>query len=68
MVKSAITPPAGVEVSRRQGPKADLLFLINHTEEPRTVPVPAGKTELLSGKKTKRELHLERFGVAVIKL
>jgi beta-galactosidase len=67
-VRAPVTPPAGVEVSRRQGPKADLLFLINHTEEPKTVTVPAGKAELLSGKKTRREFVLERFGVAVITL
>jgi beta-galactosidase len=62
-----VTPPPGVEASLRQGSGGDLLFLINHTEEQKTVPVPAGKTELLSGSRTKSELELARFGVAVIR-
>ena len=61
-----VRPPAGVEVSVRQGKGAKLLFLINHTEQPQEVQVPAGKKELLTGKKTGDSLKLDRFGVAVI--
>ncbi len=48
--------------------KRKLLFLINHTEDPKAVQVPAGKKELLTGKTTGDEWTLERYGVAVIKL
>lgn len=42
------------------------VFIINHTEEPEKVAVPAGKTELLSGQVTGAELSLDRFGVVVL--
>lgn len=67
-VTPLVRPPAGVEVSRRVGQGRDLLFVINHTEEPREVAVPAGKTELLSGAQTTDRLTLAAFGVAVIRL
>lgn len=67
-VRGAVKPPEGVEASVRQGSGKKLLFLINHTEEKRTVKVPQGKTELISGTKTGKELVLQRHGVAVIKL
>jgi beta-galactosidase len=67
-VKPPLTPPPGVEVSVRESAERRLLFLINHTEEEKTVTVPAGRTELISGKKTKGALTLGRFGVAVIRL
>lgn len=67
-VSAPVVPPAGVEVSVRTGPRAELLFLINHTEEEKTVRVPAGRVELLSGEVTRDELTLGRFGVAVIRM
>ena len=48
----------------RKGKK--ILFLINHTEEEKTVTTPAGKQELLTGKKTASTLILGRFEVAAI--
>ena len=63
-----VTPPPGVEVSIREQPGKRLLFLINHTEEPKTVQVPKDKVELLTGQKTNESLALDRFGVAVIGL
>lgn len=67
-VRPVVKPVDGVEVSVRQGKGRKLLFVINHLDEPREVKVPAGKRELLSGKKTGSVLKLDRFGVAVIKL
>jgi len=67
-VKPVVNPPAGVEVSMRQGKGRKLLFLMNHTEAPQTVTVPKGKRELLTGKVTGDSVRLEIFGVAVIKL
>ncbi|MGD0093666.1 MAG: beta-galactosidase [Planctomycetota bacterium] len=60
--------PPGVEVSVREGAGKRLLFLINHTEQTQTVAVPAGKRELITGKKTGAEIELGIFGVAVIKV
>ncbi len=67
-VAPVVAPPPGVEACVREGNGKRLLFLINHTEEKRTVRVPAGKTELLTGKSTGRSLALDRYGVAVVKL
>lgn len=67
-ITALITPPPGVEVSRRAGNGKELLFVINHTEENHTVPVPAGKCELISGETTGKSLTLGRYDVAVIKL
>jgi beta-galactosidase len=61
-------PPSGVEVSLRQSSNRRLLFLLNHTDEPRTVRVPKDRTELLTGQKTGEALTLDRFGVIVIEL
>lgn len=63
-----VTPPPGVEASVREGAGKRLLFLINHTEKPQTVSVPSGKRELITGKKTRAEINLGIFGVAVVKL
>lgn len=67
-IHPAVTPPPGVEVSIRQGDGKRLLFLINHTDEPRTVEVPQGKLELLSGTQTEGAIKIDRFDVAVIEL
>ncbi|MFA6133571.1 MAG: beta-galactosidase [Phycisphaerae bacterium] len=67
-VRPILTPPEGVEVSVRQGKGKKVLFVLNHTEDEKSVKVPVGKLELLSGKKTGATLTLGRYGVAVIKL
>jgi len=67
-VTSLVAPPPGVEVSLRCGNGKRLLFVLNQTEEPQTVTVPAGYQELLSGTTTTETITLERSGVAVIKL
>jgi len=67
-VVAPLTPPPGVEVSVREAGDRRLLFVLNHTETPQTVSVPAGKTELLTGLTTDATLTLDRFGVAVIQL
>ena len=67
-VKPLVKPPAGVEVSLREGAGKRLLFIINHTEDEKTVAVPAGKIELIGGRKTGKKLVLGRHGVAVLKL
>ena len=57
-----------MEASIREKPGKRFLFLINHTQEPKTVRVPKDKVELLTGQKTTESLDLDRFGVAVIGL
>ncbi len=66
-IRPRVRPPEGVEVSIRQGKGRRLLFLVNHTEEPKKVKVPRGR-ELITGKPASGELVLERYGVAVIRL
>ncbi|MCJ7691852.1 MAG: beta-galactosidase trimerization domain-containing protein, partial [Sedimentisphaerales bacterium] len=67
-IEPTVKPPVGVEISVRQGDGKTLLFVINHTEETKTVKVPKGKLELLSNKKTSDTIELGIFDVAVIKL
>ena len=67
-VRPVVRPPEGVEVSVRQGRGKRLLFVINHTEQRQSVTVPAGKSELLTGKRTGGQLRLDRYGVAVVRL
>ncbi len=67
-IKPVVRPPAGVEVSLREGAGRKLLFLINHTDEEKEVAVPAGKRELLSGKTSAATLTLKTHGVAVLRL
>lgn len=67
-LQAIVTPPGGVEASIREGEGRRLLFLINHTEVARSITVPAGKLELLSGQLTGDTLQLDRFGIAVLKL
>jgi len=67
-VTAVATPPEGVEVSVRENGDRRLLFVLNHTETPQTVSVPAGKTELLTGQTTDAILTLDCYGVAVIQL
>jgi beta-galactosidase len=67
-IRPLVEPPAGVEVSVREGPGKKLLFLMNHTDEPKTVNIPEGRTELLRGARTQKTLTLDPFDVAVLQL
>ena len=55
--------PAGVEAVRR----GELLFVLNHGQEPVTVPVDGTHEDLLSGAVHGGELALPRYGVAVLR-
>jgi beta-galactosidase len=67
-IDPVVAPPPGVEASVRQGSGRKLLFLINHTDERKTVQVPQDKLELLSGARTGESIVLDRFDVAVLEL
>ncbi|WP_432052784.1 beta-galactosidase [Streptomyces xiamenensis] len=54
--------PEGVEAVRRGG----LLFLLNHTREPITVPLDVPHSDLLTGHPHAADVRLERYGVAVL--
>lgn len=67
-VEPAIDPSEGVEVVVRSRGEHRILFLINHTDGFRSVKVPEGKRELLSGEKTSEILILDSFAVALVEL
>lgn len=60
--------PEGVEAVVREVPGRRLLFLINHTEEPKAVAVSSGRPRLLGGGKTGGKIDLPSFGVEVVRL
>ena len=67
-IEPIVSPPPGVEAVLRSNDNRDLLFLINHTDEAKTVEVPKGKQELLTATQTPATLELKAFGVAVIEM
>jgi beta-galactosidase len=67
-IGAVVEPPKGVEAFVREGEGRRILFLINHTETHANVNVPAGREELLSGKRTIESLDLGPYGVALIRL
>ncbi len=67
-IRPLLHPPNGVEVSIRQKHGKKLLFLINHTQQPKIVDIPGGGIELLNNNKIKKTLRLNKFDVAVILL
>jgi len=67
-IKAVLAPPEGVEVGVREGGGRTLLFILNHTTAPKTVPVPAGKRELLTQQATTETLELGILGVAVLEM
>lgn len=66
-VAMGIEPPDGVEAAVREGAGRRLLFLVNHTEEAKTVTVPPGAVRLL-GKGRGTEVELAPYGVEVLRL
>jgi len=66
-VAPEIVPPEGVEVSVRSAGRKRVAFLVNHTEEEKTVSLPRRMTDLLTGASGLREVRLGRHGVAVLK-
>lgn len=67
-IRPPVAPPDGVEVSVREGAGKRLLFLLNHTTEAKTVTVPPGNRDLLTGARTGQTLELGTYGVAVLEL
>ena len=63
-----VSPPLGAEITIRAGDGKRLLFVINHTDQPKTVDVPSGQRELLTETLTQKQIELDRYGVAVAKM
>ena len=57
-----------MEVSIRAGANGRLLFLINHTAEEKSLPVPETTLKMLLGKAVDQQIILDRYGVAVLKI
>jgi beta-galactosidase len=67
-IEPLVKPPRGVEVGVRSNAERGLLLLMNHTDQEKTVAIPPGRNELLTGQRTAQNLTLGPFGVAVIEL
>jgi beta-galactosidase len=59
--------PPGVEAVRRRGHDADYLFLIDHAGKGAEIPVPAGATELLTGKTLSGSVTVAPGDIAVVR-
>ncbi len=59
-----LTPPDGVEVTRRRSESEDIVFLLNHADAARSVPVPA-EWDVILGDSAAGVVKLPAFGVAV---
>ncbi|MFC4056178.1 beta-galactosidase trimerization domain-containing protein [Actinomadura syzygii] len=65
-VRPALDVPAGVEATRRDGPSASYLFLLNHRDAEGVLPVPDG-VDLLTGTAVRGTLRLAPLGAAVLR-
>jgi beta-galactosidase len=61
-----ISTPQGVEIAVRAGSKTKFVFIINHTDDIKTVDAPEANAKIILGKKTGRHIELDRYGVAVL--
>ena len=66
-VEFGMPTPEGVESCVRTGDGFTLTFIINHTDQIKTVPVPAPCTDLIRGKPVEGSITLDSYGVAVLK-
>ncbi|HEY3322578.1 MAG TPA: beta-galactosidase [Planctomycetota bacterium] len=66
-VEPLLAPVAGVEVLSRQDDGATLLFLLNHSEQPRKVALGRWSgTDVLSGKKLGGSVTLKPYGFTIM--
>jgi beta-galactosidase len=68
-IQPVLATPPGVEATLRESGRDRFLFLLNHTDRPVTLRLGSlHGTDLLSGRKAARTLHLGPLGAAVIHL
>lgn len=60
------TPP-GIEAKARIGPAGQILFILNHTDEPAKVALPNGYIDALTGQPVPRSLGLGSREVKILK-
>ena len=69
MTGAGVTPeapaPPGVEVVRRRDAESTYLFVLNHTDDPASVP--ADGTDLVTGEPVAGTVDLAPGGVAVVR-
>jgi beta-galactosidase len=65
-ITPAVAPPEGVEVAYRVKDGRTLTFMLNHTGQPQTLPMPAGGTELISQQPCGSAMTLPPYGVAIV--
>ncbi|TDD96346.1 beta-galactosidase [Actinomadura rubrisoli] len=65
-VRPVLDVPAGVEATRRDGPGASYVFLLNHRAAETDLPVPDG-VDLLTGTAVRGTLRLAPLGAAVLR-
>jgi beta-galactosidase len=65
-VSPKVVPPPGVEVSVREGDGKAIVFLLNHNDQPATVPLTKPYLDLLKGTVETGSIQLDRFAVAVL--
>lgn len=66
-VQKGIETPEGVEACVRVGDGFSLTFLINHTDQIKTIPIDKPCTNLICGKPVEGSVELDSYGVAVLK-
>ncbi len=59
-------PPEGLEIVRRRGDQGELLFAINHTDQPQQVHLGGQFFEMLSGKRCREAITVAPRDVAII--
>jgi beta-galactosidase len=64
-VKGNMCVPDGIEVASRESNVKRLVFVINHTEQVRSIPLPYSMLDILTGTTMDGEATLEPFGVRI---
>lgn len=66
-IRQTLETPPGVEALVRQGPEADLVFLLNHTIETQSVSLPSPMSDLLAGTDVGGSVEIPTRGVRVLR-
>lgn len=66
-VSPALLTPDGIEAVERWKGGQRLLFLLNHTEQTREIVLPRPASDLLSNRRTSRQVTLEAKGVTILR-
>jgi len=67
-IAAPLAVPTGVEVTVREAPDGDLLFILNGTSEEKQVDVGAGGVDLIEGESVSGEVKLPALGVRILQV